>query len=212
MDWDRLAAQMIREMIRQCLQRPAEFLTFGQLAFRIPGADRDLLYVFASTRPELFLLCRNEHALKLHMEAVEKILEDGPDAIIAAHQAPQAAPVTNHTRCEHFSSEELTVDLLRGSLSSQALTRACCWAKVCRLRNSINPPIDQGAWREICATRGYLLARQNPRGFQLPVAPFVSSLKGLRAKLCDATQRFRAGLFSFALRARKRRMPTVAAS
>ena len=31
MDWDRLVTRMIREMIRQFLKQPGEFLTFGQL-------------------------------------------------------------------------------------------------------------------------------------------------------------------------------------
>ena len=40
MDWDRLSTRMIREMVRQFLQQPGEFLTFGQLQFRIPDSDR----------------------------------------------------------------------------------------------------------------------------------------------------------------------------
>ncbi len=47
MDWDRLTTQMIREMIRQFLKCPREFLTFNQLAFRIPGADKDVLHAVA---------------------------------------------------------------------------------------------------------------------------------------------------------------------
>lgn len=47
MDWDRLATQMIREMIRQFLRQPGKFLTFGQLAFRIPGSDKEVLHVVA---------------------------------------------------------------------------------------------------------------------------------------------------------------------
>jgi hypothetical protein len=80
MEWDRLATQMIREMIRQFLREPGEFLTFGQLAFRIPGADKELLHLVADSRPDLFAVARNDRALKLHTKAVQKILQDGIDA------------------------------------------------------------------------------------------------------------------------------------
>jgi hypothetical protein len=58
MDWDRLATQMLREMIRQFFREPGEFLTFGQLAFRIPGADKELLHLVADSRPDL--RCRSK--------------------------------------------------------------------------------------------------------------------------------------------------------
>ena len=167
MDWDRLATQMIREMIRQFLREPGEFLTFGQLAFRIPGADKELLHLVADSRPDLFAVARNDRALKLHTQAVQKILQDGIDAA-AAQPEPNPAPTTAREariRCGHFDQEELLADLQRCSLPPEALTRTCCWSEICRIRTFSHPPIDADSWREICATRGYLLARQNPRGF-----------------------------------------------
>jgi len=167
MDWDRLATQMIREMVRQFLKQPGEFLTFGQLAFRIPNSDKDVLHLVAENRRDLFILTRDDRSIKLHSEAVQRILQNGIDAATAE-------PTSLHTpgsvhegriRCGHFSQEELLADLHRCSLPAEALTRNCCWSEICRIRALSQPPIDGESWREICVTRGYLLARQNPRGF-----------------------------------------------
>ena len=167
MDWDRLATQMTKEMIRQFLREPGEFLTFGQLTFRIPGSDKEVLHLVADSRPDLFAVARNDRALKLHTLAVQKILDDGIETIVA-HPEPVPAKTTvpeGSIRCGHFPQEGLLLDLQRGSLLPEALTRNCCWSEICRLRVFSNPPIDEDSWREICVTRGYLLARQNPRGF-----------------------------------------------
>jgi hypothetical protein len=167
MDWERLATQMIREMIRQFLRQPGEFLTFGQLAFRIPGSDKEILYLVAESRPDLFAAARNERALKLHTKAVQQILQNGIEAVTVTpdQNHPETAAREGRIRCGHFSQEELLADLNRCSLPPEALTRSCCWAEICRLRSLSHPPIDAESWREICVTRGYLLARQNPRGF-----------------------------------------------
>lgn len=167
MDWDRLATQMVREMIRQFLRQPGDFLTFGQLAFRIPGADREVLHLVADSRPDLFAVARNDKALKLHTTAVENILQDGIEAAtILPEPNPQAAiEDESRTRCGHYAQEALLIDLQRCSLPPEALTRTCCWREICRIRAFSHPPIDSETWREICVTRGYLLARQNPRGF-----------------------------------------------
>lgn len=166
MDWDRLATQMIREMIRQFLREPGEFLTFGQLAFRIP-ADKELLHLVADSRPDLFAVARNDKALKLHTSAVQKILRDGIDSATAQPQPIPAVATSaeGRIRCGHFAQQELLVDLHRCSLPPEALTRNCCWTEICRIRAMTRPPIDTQSWKEICVTRGYLLARQNPRGF-----------------------------------------------
>ena len=166
MDWDRLATQMIREMIRQFLREPGEFLTFGQLAFRM-GVDKEILHVVVDSRPDLFAVARNDKALKLHASAVQKILQDGIDSAAAELEPTPAAmtPREGRIRCGHFAQEELLADLHRCSLAPEALTRNCCWSEICRIRALSQPPIDADSWRDICITRGYLLARQNPRGF-----------------------------------------------
>jgi len=166
-DWDRLATQMIREMIRQFLREPGEFLTFGQLAFRIPGADKEVLHLVAESRPDLFSVARNDRALKLHLKAVQKILADGVDEAMKQPEPIQASVFVREgrIRCGHFSREELLADLQRFSLPPEALTRNCCWSEICRIRALIHPAIDAESWRDICVTRGCLLARLNPCGF-----------------------------------------------
>jgi very-short-patch-repair endonuclease len=165
-EWDRLATQMIREMIRQFLRQPGEFLTFGQLAFRIPNSDKDILHSVAENRSDLFVLAKDDRSTKLHLEAVQRILQDGIEAVTAPPMVPHAADSPEERiRCGHFSQEELLADLQRFSLPGEALTRKCCWTEICRLRAFSRPQIDAESWREICVTRGYLLERQNPRGF-----------------------------------------------
>jgi hypothetical protein len=101
------------------------------------------------------------------LEAVHRILQDGIDAVIAPLSPLRTpdSPQEERIRCGHFSQEELLADLHRCSLPAEALTRNCCWSEICRLRALNQPPIDAESWREICVTRGYLLERQNPRGF-----------------------------------------------
>lgn len=167
MDWDRLATLMIREMIRQFLRQPGEFLTFGQLAFRIPNSDKDVLHLVAENRPDLFIVTRDDKSIKLHSEAVQRILQNGIDAATTEPMPVRTLDRVHEgrIRCGHFAQEELITDLQRSSLPSEALTRNCCWSEICRICALSQPPIDAESWREICVTRGYLLARQNPRGF-----------------------------------------------
>lgn len=56
-------------------------------------------------------------------------------------------------------------DIQRAGVPEEALVNACCWARVCQVRGRNFWSVDPETWREICRTRGYLLARQNPRGF-----------------------------------------------
>ena len=139
----------------------------GQLAFRIPDSDREILHAVAENRSDLFVFTRDGRSLKLHVDAVQSIVRNGIEAVVAtpAHIDTPSPQVGGRIRCGHFDHEELALDLQRNSLPSEALTRTCCWTEICRIRGSIYPPIDHEAWREICVTRGYLLARQNPRGF-----------------------------------------------
>lgn len=169
-DWDRLTTQMIREMIRQFLKQPGEFLTFGKLAYRIPDADKDVLHALAEQRPDLFVITRNEKAARLHTEAVRRIVQgkdvEAPPAVPSATRSPEGIGAASaRTHCGHFERDEILADLQRSSLPAEALVRTCCWKVICRLRGSHPHLVDDESWRDICRVRGYLLARQNPRGF-----------------------------------------------
>jgi hypothetical protein len=63
------------------------------------------------------------------------------------------------------SDEEILQDLLRDGVPEEALTRSCCWKRVCQVRGRNFNQIDPEIWSRICTERGYLLQRQNPRGF-----------------------------------------------
>ncbi len=167
MDWDRLTTQMIREMIRQFLKCPGEFLTFNQLVFRMPGADKDVLHVVAEQRGDLFLITRDDRSVRLYTDALQRILQKGIDTAIAAVGPPRGGSTQGHDRdrCSHFTEEEILADLVRCSLPPEALTRNCCWKEICRVRASNQRLIDSDTWREVCHVRGYLQERQNPRGF-----------------------------------------------
>ena len=167
MDWDRLTTQMIREMIRQFLKSPGEFLTFNQLVFRMPGTDKDVLHVVAEQRADLFLLTRDDRSVRLYTDALQRILHKGMDTVIAEPGPARSAPTQGYDRdrCSHFTEEEILADLVRCSLPSEALTRNCCWTQVCRVRALNHTKIDADTWREVCHVRGYLQGRQNPRGF-----------------------------------------------
>ena len=167
MDWDRLTTQMLTEMIRQFLKQPGEFLTFGQLVFRIPGADKDVLHVIVEQRTDLFLITKDDRAVRLYTDALQKILQHGVEPTIAEVGPPHASSGhgPHHDRCSHFSEEEILADLVRCSLPPEALTRNCCWKEICRVRALNQRLVDSETWREVCHVRGYLQERQNPRGF-----------------------------------------------
>jgi hypothetical protein len=167
MDWDRLATQMIREMIRQFLKQPGEFLTFGQLVFRIPGADKDVLHVIVENRPDLFLITRDDRSVRLYTDALQKILQKGVELTIAEVGPSHSAPAHGHDRdrCSHPAEEEILANLVRCSLPPEALTRNRCWKEICRVRALNQQVVDSDTWREVCHVRGYLQERQNPRGF-----------------------------------------------
>lgn len=63
------------------------------------------------------------------------------------------------------SDEEILGDLLREAIPKDALVRGCCWRRVCQVRGRNFNQVDAEAWSNICRERGYLLRRQNPRGF-----------------------------------------------
>jgi hypothetical protein len=171
--WDRLLTEMIRQMIRESLSHAGEFLTFNRLAYLIRAhsdlpADSDLVHIVAEQRQDLFKVSEDDRRLKLYTEAVQRIVEEGVEHTVAeVGPLPASAPAKREPgHCDHFASEnEILSDLSRCSFRPETLTRSCCWSEINRVRG-LNPGTnDQEAWRELCRVRGYLHARQNPRGF-----------------------------------------------
>ena len=69
--------------------------------------------------------------------------------------------------------ENILSDLKLQRIPADALVRSCCWRRICQVRgrsfsgSDKTPPWDPDGtiWSELCAKRGYLCDRQNPRGF-----------------------------------------------
>jgi hypothetical protein len=115
-----------------------------------------------------FMITADERFVKLFPEAVERIVLLAVESTIAeVRPAPsERGTRRDHRPCSHFSSaEEILADLSRGSFRPESLTRHCCWIEISRVRGHNPKAIDADTWREVCRVRGYLLRRQNPRGF-----------------------------------------------
>lgn len=63
------------------------------------------------------------------------------------------------------SDYEIIAAINSESISSEDLVSRDAWARICRARGSNYQAVDEEAWQALCARRGYLLYRRNPRGF-----------------------------------------------
>lgn len=51
------------------------------------------------------------------------------------------------------------------SIDAGSLMSRDAWKRICQIRGKNFRAVDEEAWQDLCARRGYLLERQNPRGF-----------------------------------------------
>jgi hypothetical protein len=73
-------------------------------------------------------------------------------------------PMSCYGYCRRSESSILS-DIKRGGIPSEALVNSCCWKRICQVRGLHFNEIDDETWRDICRQRGYVFARENPRGF-----------------------------------------------
>jgi len=66
--------------------------------------------------------------------------------------------------CKEYNQEILKM-IKNESLPDEALVNTCCWKRICEVRGLNFSAVNSEVWRSICAKRGFLQARQNPRGF-----------------------------------------------
>ena len=52
-----------------------------------------------------------------------------------------------------------------GAIDDSDLVGRDTWSYVCKVRGRNFNLIDEEAWQSLCARRGYVLHRRNPRGF-----------------------------------------------
>ena len=63
------------------------------------------------------------------------------------------------------TDSEIVKAINSGSISSEDLVGRDAWIRRCKVRGRNYSAVDGEAWQELCARRGYLLHRRNPRGF-----------------------------------------------
>jgi len=71
------------------------------------------------------------------------------------------------------ADEAILRDLEQQTVPDDALLRHCCWSRISQVRgrtfsgSETTPSWDPDGeiWKDLCRKRGYLHARQNPRGF-----------------------------------------------
>ena len=63
------------------------------------------------------------------------------------------------------SIPQIIDDINEERIPDEWLTEPGTWSEVCRARGLHFNDVDPDAWASLCTKRGYLLRRQNPRGF-----------------------------------------------
>lgn len=64
------------------------------------------------------------------------------------------------------ASDRQMVDAINSeSIASEDLVSREGWKRICQVRGRNFAAVDEEAWQALCARRGYLMRRQNARGF-----------------------------------------------
>jgi len=63
------------------------------------------------------------------------------------------------------SDKEIVKAINSDSVASDDLVSRDAWVRICKIRGRNLAAVDEEAWQALCARRGYLLLRRNPRGF-----------------------------------------------
>ena len=66
---------------------------------------------------------------------------------------------------DNWDQEEILDSIKGNDFTSAVLVSNECWKTICSVRCRNLGQIDDEEWKALCATRGYLLSRQNSRGF-----------------------------------------------
>jgi len=63
------------------------------------------------------------------------------------------------------AESQILSDINVVAVPAEALVEDHCWKTICRVRGQNFKRVDAESWSELCTERGYLLRRQNSRGF-----------------------------------------------
>jgi hypothetical protein len=66
---------------------------------------------------------------------------------------------------ESASDRDIVRAINSDSIDGDDLVSREGWRRICQVRGRNYREVDEEAWQSLCARRGYLLARRNPRGF-----------------------------------------------
>lgn len=167
---------ILRCIIQLLLNHPAEWFTFRRAAFPVShaAADADLIAALVEYRQDLFGIS-DDRRFKLRPAVAEAIAQNGfvqwqipskPEPIRSEGFRSDMHPEIPNGGC-YCNVGEYSVlrDFMNGSVPEAALVYSCCWSHICRVRGLHFNDVPEETWREICARRGYLRARQNSRGF-----------------------------------------------
>ena len=66
---------------------------------------------------------------------------------------------------ESASEQQVVGGINDESIDDDDLVGRDTWKRICQVRGRNFNSIDPAAWQSLCARRGYLLSRANPRGF-----------------------------------------------
>lgn len=168
---------IIECMVKALRLRPGEWLTFAYLAslVGIPDCDANLIGAMTDFRPDLFAVTKDKK-LKLRLAVAEDVARQGTtrwQVPAPPEKVPESSP-GRHAAGSFGDSqgcycnrpdEEVLSDLKEDSIPDDALVFSCCWKNICRVRGLFFNQIAAETWTEICRRRGYILQRENPRGF-----------------------------------------------
>jgi hypothetical protein len=63
------------------------------------------------------------------------------------------------------TDREIVRGINTGSIDSESLVSREGWRRICQARGRNFNAVDDSAWQDLCAQRGYLQQRSNSRGF-----------------------------------------------
>jgi hypothetical protein len=63
------------------------------------------------------------------------------------------------------SDQDIVRAINNESIDDENLVGRDTWRTICKVRGRNFNAVDVEAWQSLCARRGYVLSRRNPRGF-----------------------------------------------
>ena len=63
------------------------------------------------------------------------------------------------------TNKEIVKAINSDSLASEDLVSRDAWVRICKVHGRNLAAVDEEGWQALCARRGYLLRRRNPRVF-----------------------------------------------